>query len=674
MAYGVGIDTGGTYTDAVVCDLETGHVLAAGKSPTTRQDLSLGIGRALDMLPAELLRQARVAALSTTLATNACVENRGGRARLVLMGATRKTLEWIGADKKYGLNYDDVLCLDTKGSFDGTVVDHPDWPGVMEENDAFLSGAQSLAVAEMNATRNGGVCETAARDALGERYNVPIVLASELVGGLNMMERGATGLLNARLLPVVDQFMKAVRAAFEARGLTAPRMIVRSDGSLMGEDMAKKRPVETILSGPAASVMGSRALAECENCLIVDMGGTTTDVSIVRGGEPFMSGGIRIGGWRTQVKGVFIDTFGLGGDTRLYMEGGALKLDSRRVEPICAAAARWPSVRDQLAQLLTQSRAHTRPLHEFLYLVHAPEHPEEYTPQERALMELLADGPQMIGGAAMDMYDMGSERLEREGLVMRCGLTPTDVMHIRGDYSAFDAEASRLAARFFLRSLPERVDDQPCMDALCEEAYDLVKRRLFENIARVFIEASYPGLCPDGLDGQLRAFIAHRWENRNAPEPEGFFNLRLDAQAALIGIGAPTHIFLPEVAQALGVRCVIPEHSGVANAVGAAMAQVAAKVTLEVSPIYTSEGVDGFGVHGPGVNERYDDYDCALEAAKAAAERIAIAEAVRRGASGPLDAKVTVNERMSRTRAGSELKLGTSVMAAALGHTDSALF
>ena len=121
MAYGVGIDTGGTYTDAVICDLETGRVLAEGKSPTTRHDLSLGVGRALDMLPGDLLKKVSMAALSTTLATNACVENRGGRARLVLMGATRKTLEWIGADKKYGLNYDDVLCVESAASFDGVL-------------------------------------------------------------------------------------------------------------------------------------------------------------------------------------------------------------------------------------------------------------------------------------------------------------------------------------------------------------------------------------------------------------------------------------------------------------------------------------------------------------------------------------------------------------------------
>ena len=238
MSYGIGIDTGGTYTDAVIYDFEAKKVLAVGKSPTTREDLSLGIGRALDTLPKALLQQAEVVSLSTTLATNACVEDKGGRARLVMMGSTQKTLRWVGADKKYGLNYDDVLCLDTKGSFDGSVVDHPDWPRVMAENDAFLSQAEALGVVELNAMHNGGVCEVEAREALKGRYGVPLVMASELVSGLNIMERGATALLNARLLPVVESFLRAVDRALKERGLGALRVIVRSDGSLMVEKLA----------------------------------------------------------------------------------------------------------------------------------------------------------------------------------------------------------------------------------------------------------------------------------------------------------------------------------------------------------------------------------------------------------------------------------------------------
>ncbi|MBQ9952176.1 MAG: hydantoinase/oxoprolinase family protein [Clostridia bacterium] len=667
MRYIIGIDTGGTYTDAVLCDNQTGRILGRGKSPTTREDLSLGVGRALDMLPKELLGQAGMIALSTTLATNACVENKGGRAKLVLMGTNQKTLEWIGADRKYGLNCADVLCLDTKSSFDGTVVDHPDWERVMEEHDGFLREAEAIAVAEMNAVRNGGACEIRAREALGAKYGVPVVLASELVGGLNMMERGATALLNARLLPVVDQFMKAVKKSMADRGLDCPRMIVRSDGSLMMDELAKQRPVETILSGPAASVMGSSALTRCADCLVVDMGGTTTDVSILRGGASFMSDGIRIGGWRTQVQGVFIDTFGLGGDTRLVLESGRLKLDTRRVEPVCALAAKHPEIKEQLRALLKESRPHTRPLHEFLYLVRRPENAEKYTPGELALMDALADSPKMLGGAALDMYALDSERLEREGVVMRCGLTPTDAMHIRGDYAQFDAEAARLAGRYFLRAMPNYRDDEACLSALCEEIYELAKRRLFENLARVFIEAGYPEIFSGGLDGQMKALIEWKWEHRHEPESRSFFNLKLDAFAALVGIGAPVHLFLPDVAKALGVECVIPESAAVANAVGAAAASVTAQVAVEVHPVYSSEGVDGFSIHAAGVNEMYESYEEALDAAGQAAMRLAEKEAHRRGAMGELSVRAERNERTGMSKTGSQVRLGAEVVGIAIG-------
>ena len=667
MAYGIGIDTGGTYTDAVVYDFDTRRVLAKGKSPTTRGDLAVGIGRALDTLPGALLKQAGVVALSTTLATNACVEGKGGRARLVMMGSTRETLKWIGADKKYGLKEDDVLCLDTRGSFDGTVVDHPDWDRVMAENDAFLREAEALGVVELYAMQNGGVCEEKARAALKARYGVPLVTAGELVSGLNIMERGATALLNARLLPVIEQFIRAVARALNERGLGALRVVVRSDGSLMTEELARSRPVETILSGPAASVMGSRALAGCDSALIVDMGGTTTDISILRGGAPQMSGGIRIGGWRTQIRGVFTSTFGLGGDTRVLISDRKLALDVRRVEPLCVAADRWPQVREALAALLEQTRPHTRPLHEFLYLIREPDRPERFTEAERRVIDALRDSPQSIGGGALNIYNLDSERLEREGVVMRCGLTPTDIMHIRGDYARFDAEASRLAARCMLRALPDLSDTPEGMAELCDRVYGLVRRRLFENIARVFIESSYPDVCAEGLDSQMKALIARKWERRGEPEDDGFFSLKLDVRAALVGIGAPIHLFLPEVAEALGARCVIPEHSDVANAVGAVAADFSARASVELRAGFAADGTFSYSVHAADRMERYADYGEALSAAREAAKRLAVGEARRRGALGELSVDVQVDAHRGRDRYGADVDLGTTVTAVASG-------
>ena len=667
MAYGIGIDTGGTYTDAVVYDFDTKKVLAKGKSPTTHENLMLGIGGALDMLPMELLKKASVVSLSTTLATNACVENKGGRAKLVLVGTEKSTMERVGADKKYGLKYDDVLCVETRTSYDGRTAEQPDWDSVIAENEKFFGEAEALCVAGLNSLRNGGANEKSARDAITAKYHVPFIMASELATELNIMERGATALLNARLLPVIHKFMEAVSRALEERGLKAQQMIVRSDGSLMTDEIARMRPVETIVSGPAASVMGTRALSDCGDCLVVDMGGTTTDISVVRGGIPDMSSGISIGGWRTQIKGVYIDTFGLGGDTRVFMSERHLRLDSRRVEPICAAAVKWPKIKDDIKNLLEWVRPHTRQLHEFLYLMRVPERLDKYTPGEIKLIEQLKDGPQMIGGGKLDNYGKDSERLETEGIVMRCGLTPTDIMHIRGDYSVFDTEASVLAARCFLRSLLGYEDGDESMARLCEAVYDMVKRRLFENIARVFIVSAYPNACRKGIGEQLSGIIAHMWENRGCGA--GFFSLKPDTDAALIGTGAPTHIFLPDVAKALGVKCIIPDNSEVANAVGAVAADINACVTLNIRAEYTYEGNRRFIITGPGVRSETAKYEEAIEEASREAERMASEEARRRGALGEISVTSSIDEHHGADRDGSLINLGTDVIARATGRT-----
>jgi N-methylhydantoinase A/oxoprolinase/acetone carboxylase beta subunit len=98
---GIGIDTGGTYTDAVIYDFSEKKVLGTAKALTTRQDLAIGILEALDKLPQDLLKEAGLISLSTTLATNACVEDKGGRARLIFLGGDKKVIGEFGS--RYGL-------------------------------------------------------------------------------------------------------------------------------------------------------------------------------------------------------------------------------------------------------------------------------------------------------------------------------------------------------------------------------------------------------------------------------------------------------------------------------------------------------------------------------------------------------------------------------------------
>ncbi len=673
MTLGIGIDTGGTCTDAVVFDFDTREVLAKGKSLTTREDLSIGIGTAIDALPRELLVQAGIIALSTTLATNACVEDKGGRARLLLIGTAQKVLDWVDAKTRYGLGGESVLCLNTRDETGS--VNEPDWDLLVNNYDDWLKDADALSVAEANSFENGSAFEKKAHALLKERYGVPVVMASELAGELNVLERGATALLNARLLPIIKAFMDAVGSALSARGITAPVVMVRSDGSLMADRLAQLRPVETILSGPAASVLGGRGLTDCPMCLIVDMGGTTTDISIVKGGVPAMTpDGIRIGGWRTQVKGVFMDTFALGGDSALRVKDGRMELMARRVQPLCVAATRWPAIKQGLAQLLEDERIHTHPLHEHLYLVRSPRDMSRYNAREMALCRALENGPLMLERAAelsgTDLYDFSSERLEAEGIVMRCGLTPTDIMHIKGDYCAYDREASILAARFFIRCLMQYRYTPNALDGFADEVYDAVRQKLYQNIVRVLLTDKYPHLGKQGLDEQLRFLIDRGWQERRATGVP-FFGVNMTTTAALVGIGAPTYLFLPDVAAALGTRCHIPQHAEVANAVGAVFADISASAHVEISPHYTSIGISGFAVLAPDGPQNFETLEDASDAAIQAAVQAAEAEARRRGALGKLSVQTSLTPKTAFTGGGEEILLGATALAIATGRVGS---
>ncbi|MBQ2311484.1 MAG: hydantoinase/oxoprolinase family protein, partial [Firmicutes bacterium] len=297
MRIGIGIDTGGTCTDAVAMDLDSRKVLAKGKTETTREDLSIGIAKALDMLPIELVQQAEQVALSTTLATNACIEGKGCRAKLVIFGIHDEYLRRIHAPENYNLKPEYVLCVDTNSSADGLMIDEPDWDELFKEHGKWLTDSDALCAVELWSDDIGAPCEKKFKVLAEEKTGRRCITANELTEGINIFARGATALLNARLLPVVSEFLAAAEKAFRERGCKADIRIVRSDGCIMSDEYSLIRPVDTVLSGPAASVLAGKAMTDSENYIIVDMGGTSTDISVVSSGKPVRDeNGIRIGG------------------------------------------------------------------------------------------------------------------------------------------------------------------------------------------------------------------------------------------------------------------------------------------------------------------------------------------------------------------------------------------
>lgn len=428
MRLAIGIDTGGTCTDAVLYDFDAGRVLGQSKALTTYDDLTRGLLEALDGLDPALCRRAEIAGLSTTLATNACVEGKFRRTRLLLLGIDHRGIARFGAD--YGFtDPDDIRYLPCRTTITGKILEEPDWTLLRAHAKEWFEGVEGCAVCEIYGMRNGGTLETKAAAIVQEETGLPVVCASTLFGGLSSLERAASAVLNAGLLPVTRDFVGAVSAAFRARGIGAGIMIVRSDSSLMSMAYSAKHAVETLLSGPAASALGGSALTGRDHAVVVDIGGTTTDVALIDGGTPLLSeDGIRVGKWKTLVRGLFSTSFALGGDSAIRWDRfGKLSIGPDRVIPLCVLAAQYPAILPALRAQVRDVPAHTLPLHEFLTLSRPDWDalPLPFSAQERTLCRALEKTPLGVQAAAdllgIDKYQLDTHALEKAGVLLRAG-------------------------------------------------------------------------------------------------------------------------------------------------------------------------------------------------------------------------------------------------------------
>ena len=621
---GIGIDTGGTCTDISVYEHESGKVLAAAKSQTTREDLKIGILESLSKIAPELRSQASYVTLSTTLATNACVEGKGGRAGLILIGAHPTVVQRYGGE--YGLPpLHELMLLNLRPG--DTLTDAKALEPELREK---FSACDNIAIVQISPEKDGAALEQQMARIVTEILGIPVTLGSSLFSELNVLSRAASTLLNAKLVPIMAQFLAAVEAAMAQMGLKVPIWIVRSDGTLMSREFAAEHPVGTLLCGPAASVIGARRLSQAQDALIVDMGGTTTDISVVRDGYPMTApDGIQIGSWHTMVHGVYIHTIGLGGDSRMTLgDGGALALDNRRCIPLCVLASRYPQVRDHLSALAAQTDLRGPAQHEFLVLIRAPKNEQEYSSREIRLCSALQNGPLPLQKAALiaeeSFYSPFSERLEQEGIVLRAGLTPTDIMHIRGSYTAYDREASAMAVQYLSR----RTGVSP--EEFCDRADTEIIRKLYCLLVKVMLQSS------DGFPANLKeptvldAIAAYAYSC--AGQSASLAALRPECSSALVGIGAPTHFYLPAAANLLGMECIIPEYASTANAFGAAVSRISVNCKLEIWP---REG--RFVLCGGPEEQTFATREEALAAGQKLICQLAENEARKRGALGDLD-------------------------------------
>lgn len=627
MALLLGVDTGGTYTDAVLIRDEQ-EVIASAKSLTTRHDLALGIGAAIAAVlesSGAAVSEIGMASLSTTLATNALVEGQGGRVGLVYVGFQERDLEAHGL--REALNGDPALVIAGGHNHAGGQVNPLD----TEALSAWLEtdhGISAYAVAAQFATRNPAH-ELEVSEMIRAATGRPVSCSHHLSAKLNGPKRALTALLNARLIGMIARLIEKAEGKLVELGIDAPLMVVRGDGALISAAQARERPIETILSGPAASIVGARWMTGADHALVSDIGGTTTDVAVLRGGRPMIDpAGAQVGPWRTMVEAVAMRTTGLGGDSEVHVndEGlvGGVTLGPRRVVPVSLMAVEAPDiVHDTLDQ---QLRSQTPGEYDARFVRAVPGvEAGGLADRDAALLDRIGAAVQPLGAVLRTrMEAQALRRLVARGLVQVAGVTPSDASHVLGRLDAWDAGAACKVMELIGR---KRTGSGNMLMPDVNGMAQMIVDQLTHQTSLALLETSFAeeeqdfGLPP----GQL---ARHVLLQRGLDHHRGLVRLEAGVNVPVIGLGASASSYYPAVGDRLGCQMILPEHSGVANAIGA----VVGRVTIRQLGTVTSPSEGRFRVHLDTGPEDFTDAEGAMSALQEALEYRARSEAELAGA------------------------------------------
>jgi N-methylhydantoinase A/oxoprolinase/acetone carboxylase beta subunit len=627
--FGLGIDAGGTYTDVALLDLTTGKVVVYAKSLTTRPDPSDGIQNALAKINKEFLPKVSMISLATTFATNAIVEDRGAEAGLILIGYDEKPADIPVTTR--------VVMVDGGHTVSGDEKAPLDLSFLRENLDSFLNGLEAVAITGFFSVRNSDHEHQAAR-LIRERHDVSIVLGHQLSMRLDAMRRATTAWWNARLIPLVRNLIRATENVLSEMNISAPLMIVKGDGTLMSVETSMDRPIDTILSGPAASILGAKFLANTENALIVDMGGTTTDMALLIDGRVSINPqGAQVGKWKTHVEAAKVRTTGLGGDSLISIgEEGNLCIGPRRVVPLCLLAERFPEAIDHLKMIFQRVKGYRRrgvnPCSFFI---------QGDLPSTLVSEFSFSEDPDRWSKI------LNIQQEERDGDTFRSALTPTDVRVASGKFQFGKREASELGLAVFAKYAG--MDVSSFREAVEEEIY-----------RRLCLEA----VCFVGdTDLESLAWTTRQWFRKaSSPKPGIDLDLAITLTAPVIGAGAPAAAYLPLAFQKLNTECILPEAYSVACAIGAVVGVVDVHLTGEIRP--TASGK--YSLHTPQGKEVCDTLPQALDRGRFILEALAGEQMVKNHVADPLT-NFSTEERKVKTSSGQEVYLETVLHMEATG-------
>ncbi len=661
-SYLIGVDTGGTYTDAAIIEAHGHRVVARAKAITTKGDLAIGVAEAITQALAQMpqglhARDIGLVSVSTTLATNAVVEGHGSAVGMVLIGFDAQMVERTGVGKAFpGMP---VECIAGGHDHNGEASAALDVAALEAALQRMADKVDAFAVASTFAVRNAAH-EHAARELIVARTGKPVTLSTELSSSLDAPRRALTAALNARLISRVSTLIEAVNRAMAQLRIRCPLMIVKGDGTLALAESVATRPIETVLSGPAASLVGAQWLSGLHSFILSDMGGTTTDLGVLQDGRPKVSEqGAEVGGWRTMVRAIDVRTIGLGGDSEVHIGAhGKITVGPQRIVPIALLGARYTELvallEADLADVDGAGSMHGR----FVLLpfgARAGVATAELSARERELLQAVSARPQPLRRLAGSLSAQRAvASLKRKGLVQLGGFTPSDAAHVLGLQHNWSQPAALLAAQLGCRlremkfPTPERTER--FAHEVWSETVRLSARAILDTAVGEHLREDKLIHAVCAGDGRL-----------------GLARISVKPAVPVVAVGGPVRVFYAEVARRLDCQVVFPENGDVANAVGAATGVVAQTVTVRVD----GDGSGLFTLHSTVGTQQFNDPAAAIAAATALATSAAREAVVAMGAADP-QVRVSVSRQLLPNATSDAGLLEAVVVAEAVGRPNAA--
>jgi len=665
MSLRLGIDTGGTFTDAVLVD-DDKRIVAAEKSLTTRFDLSVGIGDVVGKLADKMLAQVSMVSLSTTLTTNSVVEDLGAPVCVLLPGYNDAQV------KQSGLL--DILppqlVVILEGGFDAVGKEQQplDKTSARAAILKLQDQASAFAISSMFGTRNNAH-ENTLKTMVTELTGMPVICGYELASSLGAPRRALTAALNARMVPPIKELIASVSKILERHQIDAPLMIVKGDGSLASLENAIEKPIGTVLSGPAASVIGACQLSGLQNAIIADMGGTTTDIAVVSNGQPELcADGARIGDWQPMVEAVRVSSVGLGGDSEVRFGGHkGLIIGPRRVVPTSLLGHLYPEIIPKLERQLS-GMVSARSNRFVMRLENNAALLQQLNQTELAAWEALGDGPVELESIVLENREFARAlaKLKRLGLAIYSGFTPSDAVHVLGINSHWNKRAAELSANIWMRQMRFLYGFGKWKSGDIEFASRQVYDQVIAAIRRLLIEVGLNESEFTAGNGKTESMVEliTKMVLQGASDQDRIplFNLEFASDYPIVAVGAPAASYYQDVADSMRIGLHLPEHADVANAFGAVMGSVIQRAQVTV----TQPQHGTFCLFSNDEPRHFDS----LDEARKFAESIVVGEAEEKAiVAGARNPQVTLsyNDVHVKDDIDGELFLESTIIATAIG-------